>query len=79
MTLTENKITEIKNEIAYLTDMIAQMEWFIEYDNRLNKNNSIPYVRERMSQRKTLLTHKIEELRKRIDYLNGVIDYSLDR
>lgn len=79
MRLSNDEIIEIKNEIQSLKDMIAQMECFIEYDNELNSNNSIAFVRERMVQRRTLLTHKIGEYRKRIDFLNGLIDYYPER
>ena len=79
MRLSNDEIIEIKNEIQSLKDMIAQMEWFIEYDNELNSNNSIAFVRERMVQQRTLLTHKIGEFRKRIDFLNGLIDYYPER
>ena len=79
MRLSNDEIIEIKNEIQSLKDMIAQMEWFIEYDNELNSNNSIVFVRERMAQRRTLLTHKIGEYRKRIDFLNGLIDHYPER
>ena len=39
MRLSNDEIIEIKNEIQSLKDMIAQMEWFIAYDNDLNSNN----------------------------------------
>ena len=79
MRLSNDEITEIKNEIQSLKNMIAQIEWFIEYDNELNSNNSIAFVRERMVQRRTLLTNKIGEYRKRIDFLNGLIDHYPER
>lgn len=79
MALSSDEIIEIKNEIQSLKDMIAQMECFIECDNNLNSDNSIAYARERMAQRRTLLTHKIEEFRKRIDFLNGLIDHYPER